>query len=106
MKGIITVILSCLLLVGQLRTQTFALTFHNDRLKTLSLPTRPISGNDRFRGAEGFWIPESTDPAKALILPQQVNIRCYSYKKECAEISVSLGVTKNSVSIQDHSCPN
>jgi hypothetical protein len=81
--------------------QKLSTAFHNDRLKALSLPDSAIIGDEHSRLATGFWVSESKDPAKALVFPQQVRIRCTRYDKECVETSVTLGLMKDMVSIQD-----
>jgi len=77
---------------------------HNDRLKTLTFSKPPLlmTGHHAFSVlATGFWVPETSDPAKALVLPQQVRISCLRGTKECTEISVSLGPVPSMVLIRD-----
>jgi hypothetical protein len=81
--------------------QRLSSIFHNERLKTNSYPDTSIVGNDHSRLVTGFWVSESKDPAKSLVFPQQVRIRCTRYNKECAEISVTIAASKDLVSIQD-----
>jgi hypothetical protein len=77
--------------------------FHNERLKTLVLPGSPLFKEKPHTSAlaSGFWVAESNDPKKALVLPQQVKIWCSKNSKLCTETSVTLGVVPISVSIQD-----
>jgi hypothetical protein len=78
--------------------------FHNERLKTLALSGPPLfkdKSNSRSAFATGIWVSESSDPQKALVLPQQVKIVCAKYQKQCTEISVTLGPVKDMVGIQD-----
>ena len=98
-----------LLMAALLAASTFAPgqttgMFHNDRLKTLVLPGPPLveSKSHTFSvGASGFWVSESADPKKALLLPIQVEVLCFKYKKECTEISVTLGAVPTLVSVED-----
>jgi hypothetical protein len=83
---------------------SWSVVFHNSRLKTAILPGPPIlmELNHSFTTlATGFWAPESNDPSKALVLPQQVRIWCDKVLKECTEISVTLGPTPDLVSVQE-----
>ena len=82
-------------------TPTFSSLFKNDRLKALSLPDSKIVGDQYSRLVTGFWVSESTDPQKALLLPEQVRIRCTRHNKQCEEIIVTLGPVKDMVSVQD-----
>jgi hypothetical protein len=82
--------------------------FHNDRLKRITLPDRPITVFDGFAGVTGMLLPESTDPKKELVFPEQVRITCtrnslYPEHKqgECAVISQSLGVMGGIVMVND-----
>jgi hypothetical protein len=82
----------------------FSGQFHNDRLKLLSLPDRPITGNSHSRAVSGVWIADSKDAEKSLVFPQQVAIDCHNYKaddKGCTEIAVSLAPTGSSVAVHD-----
>jgi hypothetical protein len=100
----ILVVLMVLSTMISIQGQTSSGTFHNDRFKTLALSGSPLfkeNSHSRSALAAGFWVPESKDPSKALVLPQQVNIRCYKFSKECTEISVTLGVVGIAVSIED-----
>jgi hypothetical protein len=84
--------------------QTSSGVFHNERLKTLVLPGPPLLKEKSYSFgalASGFWAPDSDDPKKALVLPQQVKIWCSNSSKECTEISVTLGPVKEMVGISD-----
>lgn len=84
--------------------QTSSGTLHNERLKTFVLPGSPLlkEQSHLFNAlATGFWVAESSDPKKALVLQQQVKIWCLKNTKECTEISVTLGAVPTLVSIQD-----
>jgi hypothetical protein len=83
--------------------QTSSAPFHNERLKTLVLPGSPLLKEKSHWSAlaSGFWVSESNDPKKALLLPQQVKIWCSKNSKLCTETSVTLGVVPALVSIQD-----
>lgn len=83
------------------KPKDFSSIFHNDRLKALSLPDRPITGDASYRVVSGFWVADTKDPSKTLVFPQQVRISCASYKKTCTEMSVTLAPTPISVSIQE-----
>jgi hypothetical protein len=87
-----------------IKGQTSPGRFHNERLKTYVLPGPPLlkEQSHSFNAlATGFWVSESTDPKKALALPQQVKIWCSKNSKECTEISVTLGAVPTLVSIED-----
>lgn len=78
--------------------------FHNDRLKLNSLGNEPIFGNSMIRIAEGAWVPDSPDPGKALVFPEQVKILCENNgpaDRKCTAILVVLGPTPISVTIQE-----
>jgi len=84
--------------------QTSSGAFHNERLKTIVLPGPPLlkEQSHSFNAlATGFWVSESNDPKKALVLPHQVKIWCSKSSKECTEISVTLGAVPTLVSIED-----
>lgn len=108
-------ILALLLIAIQLQQQstpqpqtptapTSAGTFHNDRLKTLVLPGPPLTKKSSYAFsalASGFWVPESKDPHKALVLPLQVRIWCSKSAQECTETSVTLGPVPSMVAVSD-----
>jgi hypothetical protein len=86
---------------AQEKTPSLSSVFHNDRLKTLALKGGPISGDNYMRIVSGFWMPESNDPSKALVFPQQVKITCIHIDKTCKEISITLATAPGMISIQD-----
>ncbi len=78
--------------------------FSNDRLKVLTLPTRPIIGDVDYRTVDGIWVPESKDPGKKLVFPLQVKINCHNFgdnDRKCVEIVVALAPVAMMVSVQD-----
>jgi hypothetical protein len=74
--------------------------FHNDRLKRTEDKDSEITGNDKFRGVSGVWVPESKDPAKALVLPEQAKITCTHSLGTCQELKVILGPVSGMVLIE------
>jgi hypothetical protein len=84
--------------------QTPSGTFHNERLKKLVIPGPPLAKDKSYSFnalATGFWVSDSSDPKKALVLPMQVKIWCSKNVKECTETSVTLGSVPNLVSVED-----
>jgi hypothetical protein len=73
----------------------------DERLKRLELADHTIAGDNYYRGVTGIWVPESKDPAKALVFPEQVQITCTSPDKTCRELTVPLGVLGDMVEIMD-----
>jgi hypothetical protein len=100
----ILVVLMVLSTIISMQGQISSGVFHNERLKTLVLSGPPLFKEKAHSSgalATGFWVSESNDPSKALVLPMQVKLQCFKYSKECTEVSVTLGVVKSMVSIQD-----
>jgi len=66
--------------------------FHNERLKRSELSDYPI---ETFRNTlvivDGMWVPESKDPAKEIVFPEQVKIICRHSEMTCEEVKVILG---------------
>jgi len=78
--------------------------FHNGRLKASIVPDFPIGGDSTLRIVDGIWVPESKDPGKGLVFPQQVKIQCRNFDpddQKCTEIIVSLAATGTVVIVQD-----
>jgi hypothetical protein len=78
--------------------------FHSGRVKASVLSNSAIIGDSSYRVVEGIWVPESKDPEKALVFPQQVKIQCRNYggdNRGCTEISVTLAPTPILVAVQD-----
>jgi hypothetical protein len=75
--------------------------FHNERLKATVLSDRSITGDKSIRIVDGLWFPESKDPGKALLFPEQVKIVCTHAGKVCRELSVVLAAAPGMVSIQE-----
>jgi hypothetical protein len=103
-KRILVLLMAVLAAAIVIQGQTSSGTFHNARLKTFVHHGPPLLKKQSYSFsvlASGFWVPESNDPAKALVLPQQVMISCSKNAKECTEISVTLGVVPTLVSVQD-----
>jgi hypothetical protein len=76
--------------------------FHNERLKTITFPARAIDASSRYVTVEGIWVPESKEPSKALVFPQQVRIECRadrSDERKCTEITVTLAPANGVVGI-------
>src|ERR1700692_4418951 len=112
MKKLLVSLLGCVLAVSafcyaqtsQPDAKTSSRPFHNERLKTLVYPGSPLLKTKNLSidaVASGFWVSESSDPKKALVLPQQVKILCIKIAKECTEIGVTLGPVPTMVSIQE-----
>lgn len=74
---------------------------HNDHLKLNALKDSPIIGDINARIVTGVWLPESGDPSKNLVFPQQVRIRCTHYDKTCKELNVTLGPGPGLVAINE-----
>ncbi len=65
--------------------------FHNERLKRAELKDYPIETfHDTLAIVDGMWVPESKDPAKALVFAEQVKINCTNSEKTCEELKVIL----------------
>jgi hypothetical protein len=64
--------------------------YRNERLKRAEDPDREITGDNELRIVDGMWVPESKDPAKALLFPEQVKITCSNSEKTCEELKVIL----------------
>jgi hypothetical protein len=97
---LLMVLSTAILMRGQASTGIF----HNDRLKTLVLPGSPLLKEQSHAFhvlATGFWVSESNDPKKALLLPMQVKIWCTKNSKICTETSVTLGAAPTLVSVED-----
>ena len=79
--------------------------FSNDRLKVLTLPTRPIIGDVDYRTVyRHLGAPESKHPGKKLVFPLQVKINCHNFgdnDRKCVEIVVALAPVAMMVSVQD-----
>ena len=65
--------------------------FHNERLKRSELNDYPI---ETFHGTlaivDGMWVPESKDPRKEMVFPEQVKVTCTNSEKTCEELKVVL----------------
>jgi hypothetical protein len=101
--ALVLVILSIASSAQEKKTQSenFSAVFHNERLKTYTLKDISITGDNYIRLVSGIWIPESKDPSKALVFPQQVKITCRHSDKTCTEIIVTLAPVPGMVSVQD-----
>jgi hypothetical protein len=66
--------------------------FHNERVKRSELNDYPI---ETFHGTlaivDGMWVPESKDPRKEIVFPEQVKVICTNSEKTCEELKVVLG---------------
>jgi hypothetical protein len=65
-------------------------TFQNARVKRAEDPDRQILFEDSFPEVSGMWVPESKDPAKTLVFPEQVKIVCTHSDLTCRELTVPL----------------
>lgn len=74
---------------------------HNDRIKRAELKDYEIAGDGQWRAVSGMWVPESKDPTKALIFPEQVKITCTRSAKTCQELKVTLEPISGVVFIED-----
>jgi hypothetical protein len=79
--------------------ETMADKLSNDRLKKIELDDYPIDAQDGMAIADGMWLPESDDPKKSLVFPEQVKITCMGYEKICREMKITLGPAGGMVSI-------
>jgi hypothetical protein len=82
--------------------ESWGTVFHNERLKTITFPNRPIVVSSRYVTVEGIWVSESKEPGKALVFPQQVRIDCRTYgsdEKTCTEIALTLAPAEGVVGI-------
>lgn len=74
--------------------------FRNDRLKRSEGKDSPIkSFHDTRVIVDGMWVPESKDPAREIVLPEQVEIICTHSEMTCEEMKVTLGPTAGVVFI-------
>ncbi|MGB7434589.1 MAG: hypothetical protein WBR26_09115 [Candidatus Acidiferrum sp.] len=104
MKKLLMVAAALLAISSSIHAQAPSGTFHNERLKTLVLPGPPLVKTKSYSYsavAGGIWLSDSSDPKKALVLPQQVKILCSRSAKQCTEISVTLGPVPTLVGIED-----
>jgi hypothetical protein len=84
--------------------ESWGTVFKNERLKAITLPDRTIVASSRYATVEGIWVPESKEPSKALVFPQQVRIDCHAYgsdERRCTEITVMLAPARGVVAIGD-----
>jgi hypothetical protein len=66
--------------------------FHNERLKRSEDTDHPIETfHDTLAIVDGMWVPESKDPKKEIVFPEQVKIICTNSEKTCEEVKVVLG---------------
>ncbi|HKD09872.1 MAG TPA: hypothetical protein VKB79_28460 [Bryobacteraceae bacterium] len=83
--------------------RTVSGTLHNERLKLLSLPDRPIDNHKLVVVLSGVLVPESSLADKALVFPQQVRITCdnspIKEDRSCTEIVISWQPSKEAVSV-------
>jgi hypothetical protein len=65
---------------------------HNERLKRREDNDRPIETfHNTLVIVDGMWVPESRDPKKEMVFPEQVKIICKNSEKTCEEVKVVLG---------------
>lgn len=66
--------------------------FRNERLKRSENKDYPIETfHNTLVIVDGMWVPESKDPAKEIVFPEQVEIICRNSEKTCEEMKVILG---------------
>ena len=74
------------------KTKSPSTPFRNERLKRSEDKDSPI---DTFHNTrvivDGMWVPESKDPAKEIVFPEQVEIICTHSEMTCEEMKVILG---------------
>ena len=87
--------------VGAQPTGSLYGAIREERLKRIEDKDYPIPVDNDYRGVDGVWVPESNDPAKALVFPEQVKITCTRSEKTCRELKVTLGALGGMVSIID-----
>lgn len=76
--------------------------WHNDHLKTVVHGDQHILhfGDDQL-SVTGIWLPDSGDPSRARLFPEQGRITCIKSEKVCKELLVTLGPDPVSVTIDD-----
>lgn len=82
-------------------TSSFSAALQNSRVKVLKTGDYPIIGDNELRIVGGVWLPESNDPAKALVFREQAKITCTSSDKTCRELTVPLGSLGDMAEIMD-----
>ncbi|MGA3159884.1 MAG: hypothetical protein ABSC77_01620 [Terracidiphilus sp.] len=87
--------------VGAQPTGSLYGAIREERLKRIEDKDYPIPVDNDYRGVDGVWVPESNDPAKALVFPEQVKITCIHSENICRELKVILGELGGMVSIID-----
>lgn len=85
--------------VNTQNTKSISAFLSNDRLKRHEIEAYPIVGDNNFRVIDGVWVPESNDPSKAMVFPEQVKISCTNSNKTCQELKITLGVTQGLVEV-------
>jgi hypothetical protein len=75
--------------------------FYNPRLKSNLYKFKQINigGSEDNRIVQGIWLPESNDPGKGLVFPEQVSIWCTRSEMSCEVASIELEVQSELVSI-------
>lgn len=101
LSAVLVVLALTLCMSSQEKTTSLASVFRNERLKALTLKDYSITGDGNSRLVSGFWVPESNDPSKTLMFPQQVKIRCSHWDKTCKELSATIAPAVGMVSIQE-----
>ncbi len=72
-----------------------------ERLKRSEFKDEPIDASEGMFQVDGMWVPESKDPAKDLLFPEQVHISCVKSTPMpvCRETTLPLGTAENLISI-------
>jgi len=83
------------------KAKPFSNPFHNERIKRTELKDYPIEAFHDLAIVDGMWVPESKDPAKALVFPEQVRIICTKSERTCEELKIILEPTSGVVFIGD-----
>jgi len=73
----------------------------NERLKSIRYPDSPIDASYGLIVVDGMWIPETSNPAKALLFAEQVDLTCDKEEKTCRELTASLGKNGDAVQIMN-----
>jgi len=82
-------------------SSTPPLNSKESRLKRIAFGDGTVVGDNELREAWGIWTPESNDPKKSLVFPEQVKIECTHANMTCREITVPLGLINGMIEIMD-----
>jgi hypothetical protein len=83
------------------KTNNSSNPFQNERVKRAVDPDSSIPIDGNYRDVSGMWVPESKDPARTLVFPEQVRVICTRPENTCRELKVTLGSLGGLVFIGD-----